>query len=150
MRLRVRALAMISLIGGAAVAAGCNSPTSPRDQVARGLAQRETQWKAAAVHAYAFDYDDSATVNKTPVRIEVQADTVARVVARETGAELSRAGWPTIDTLFVRAHAVVGNGQYQVLISYDTQYGFPTRITASSSVPDSWFSVRVSNFVAGP
>lgn len=150
MRLRVRALAMISLIGGAAVAAGCDSPTSPRDQIARALAQRETQWRAAAIHAYAFDYDDSATVNKTPVRIEVQGDTVARVVARETGAELSRAGWPTIDSLFVRAHDVIGDSQYQVLISYDAQRGFPTRITANSSVPDSWFSLRVSNFVTGP
>jgi hypothetical protein len=141
---------MISLIGVTTVAAACSSPTSPRDQIARGLAQRETQWRAAAIHAYAFDYDDSATVNKTPVRIEVQGDTVARVVARESGADMSLAGWPTIDSLFVRAHDVVGNSQYQVLISYDTQLGFPTRITANSSVPDSWFSLRVSNFVAGP
>jgi hypothetical protein len=141
---------MISLIGGVAVAAGCNSPTSPRDQVAQGLAQREAQWRAAAIHAYAFDYDDSATVNKTPVRIEVQGDTVARVVDRGSGAVLSRAGWPTIDSLFVRAHDVVGDSHYQVLISYDAQLGFPTRLTASSSVPGSWFSLRVSNFVAGP
>ena len=150
MRLRVRALAKISLIGGAAVAAGCNSPTSPRDQLLRALTQHETQWRSAAIHAYAFDYDANSMVTAPPVRIEVQGDTVARVVARETGAELSRAGWPTIDSLFVRAHDAIGNGQYQILISYDPQRGFPTRIAANSSVPDTWFDLRVSNFVAGP
>lgn len=150
MRLRVRALAMISLIGGAAVAAGCDSATSPRDELARSLALHESQWRAAALHAYAFDYYSSDMVKTSSVRIEVQGDTVARVVASETGTEVSRAGWPTMDSLFVRAHNAIGSGQYPLILSYDAQRGFPTRIAVGSSVPAYAFDVRVGYFTAGP
>lgn len=151
MSLRVRARSILSLIAGATIAAvgGCHSSTSPSDALARTLARREAQWHAAGVHDYSFDFDVDAMVNSPPVRIDVRGDTVARVVVRATGAELSRAGWPTVDSLFGRARALIGGAQYHPIVTFDATLGYPTLINAASDVPDTGYQIRVANFVAG-
>jgi hypothetical protein len=147
MNLCVRTVSAMSLVGAVlAAAVGCHSSTSPSDALSRELARREAQWRAAGIHEYAFDYDVAAMVNTPPVRIEVRADTVAHVVVRATGQEVPRQGWPTVDSLFARARALVANDQYHPTIAYDAQRGFPTEIDAISHVPDTGYSIKVSDF----
>ena len=87
----------------ALVLCGC-STVEPDDS---GLSRQDfllhrALWQSRHFHNYAFDYDIQAMAMHPPVRIEVRADVVSRVVNRETGAELTSAGWPTIDGLFAK------------------------------------------------
>jgi hypothetical protein len=150
MKLRVRVLSTLSLAGAVMLAAaGCHSSTEPdRNQLVE-LARREAQWKALAIHDYAFDYDVGAMAPTRPARVYVRADQVVRVVDRVTGAELALEHWPTMDSLFAEAAQVIQNRMYHPVITYDSQRGFPSQIRAESNVPDTGFTATVSNFVAG-
>lgn len=139
-----------SLACGAAlvVVAACNSPLAPREQAERSLVRHEAQWRAAAIHDYAFDYDLIAMARNPEVRIEVRGDTVAGVEDLATGASLPRAGWPTIDSVFAAARSALARPDDRVTVTYDESRGYPTRVDVSTDVPDTGFSIVVGGWVA--
>jgi hypothetical protein len=99
------------------------------------LRKRRQQWDALAIRDYDFDYQRSCFCDPAsivPVRIEVRDDLVFRVLHRTTGEDLTAlhyAGWPTIDSLFVRTERNA-RGDYNLEIDYDPRFYFPSRVVA--------------------
>ena len=130
------------VLGGAS----CTSATSPAGRI-YVLREHRAQWRAAGIHAYAFNLQTQAMLSGPPVRIEVRADTVARVVNRATGAELTVRDWPTVDSLFVSAEDLLRGDNYHPTIRYAPRLGYPVEIDAASDIPDAGYSVIISDFV---
>ncbi|HET7458157.1 MAG TPA: DUF6174 domain-containing protein [Gemmatimonadaceae bacterium] len=146
--MRSRAFALLNGIVLLATLA-CHSSLSPDEQRRTELARREAQWKAAGQHDYVFDYDVMAMVATPPVRVEVRADTVYRVVERATGQDLTaQRTWPTIDALFAELDTLVTRRDIDLSVTYDAQRGYPTLIaTDVQKTPDTFITTRVTNFV---
>jgi len=64
------------------------------------------------------------------VRVEVRADTVSRVTDAAGTDITAQSGmsWPSVDSLFARAHAVIANRQLTIQLQFDTQYHYPRLI----------------------
>ena len=148
--MRSRAFALLNGIVLLATLA-CHSSLSPEEQRRSELTRREALWKAASVHSYTFDLHERAMVSGGPVRIEVRADTVYRVVDLATGHELAVAGWPTIDSLFAQIDSLdTHDGDWTVTVAYDARFGYPAHIVADGHAGDRWFEILVENFDRGP
>ena len=114
------------------------------------------------MHAYVFDYQLSCwcparptdPVPPTePVRIEVRADTIARVLSLVTGDEVPAASppinWPTVDSLFQDVERLTewsGRADWQA--RYHETFGYPTFV--SGFLPDAGpngFTMVAANLV---
>ncbi len=133
----------------AILAAGCGGATDPSAAARLRLAHARAVWQTHQLHAYHFDYTLQAMVGTPipqPVRITVQADTVAHVVSLVNGAEgTANYPWPTVDTLFVRAEQALGDNDPPASITYDATLGYPTSISAPSRVPDVGWGISATN-----
>lgn len=142
------------LLAVATLLAACSGSTDPNGFARVELARHRSQWQAAALHSYDFDYQFSAMIASPapqPVRISVRADTVARVVSVPTGDEVTLVfPWPTIDVLFDRAAQALASPDDRPTITYDAQLGYPTSINALSRVPDAGWSATATNLAPAP
>ena len=139
----------LRLLTSLGIATGCSVLSAPADDGARELVEHEAQWQRAAVHSYSFTYRVEAMLGSPPVRIEVRADTVARVVDQASGATLPRDRGLTIDALFAEIAAARQRPDYQVTVSYDAQRGFPIRIVEDGHAGDRGAILLVEDWTAG-
>jgi len=138
---------LVGVAGLAVVLIGCNSIDEDLNTAERlRLALNRQKWSAQAVHNYSFDYNLSAMIFTHPLRIDVRADTVNRVTDRDTGAIYSNGGAPTIDSLFSSIESLLSDRNNKPVIEYDGQVGYPTSIDAPSNIPDTGYSITVTNF----
>jgi hypothetical protein len=124
----------LSLVLLCAALAGCDffaAPTSDfRERAAEELAVREVKWDSLAIHDYDFSYIkdcDCPTATPTAVRIEVRGDNVSRVTD-DIGTEITAQTamrWPTVDSLFARARAMISDQSVTITVVFDTTYHFP-------------------------
>ena len=103
-----------------------------RERAARQLAQAERSWDSLAVHDYDFSYlkQCDCPSASTAVRIEVRGDNVQRVTD-EAGVDLTgqtSMQWPTVDSLFARARAILADESVTVQILFDSVYSFPVLV----------------------
>lgn len=146
MRMNVSAV----LVVAALVVGACESSTRPGMVDLAALAQREAQWQGQELHDYSFEYHYEFAGAMEAVRITVRSDTVASVVDLQTDSTLSldaRYGWPTVDSLFARARQALASTDVDVVVSYDSRLGYPTRIDVSPlvSTPAGGSSSRASD-----
>lgn len=97
--------------------------------------RREFLWKSAAIHHYDFDYQRSCFCGPTitqMVTIEVRDDVIQRVLDAQGAEVLPEQGvsWPTVDSLFVWAEAMVANREAIVEIEFDGNSNHPVRLSA--------------------
>jgi hypothetical protein len=122
--------------------------TGPTFSTAEQFAVSRSEWKKQNIHSYSFDYTVyGGYPGKTPVRIEVRADTVLSVAARSTGAVLPSAGWPTVDGVFSEIANQIAAGNDQLLVRYDSNLGYPIEIETNPHVGDGGLSINVENFL---
>jgi hypothetical protein len=119
--------------------AGCDilNPKFPdahkilRDEVNR----RQLSWKFQAIHHYDYDYQRACLCGSTitqPVTIEVRDDVIQRVENAQGAEILPEQGvsWPTVDSLFVWAEAMLANREAVVEIEFDPNTNHPVRLSA--------------------
>ena len=128
----------------ALLAASCNS-MGPAFNPAQELVVHRSQWRKANIHDYTFDYTVLGQAIGPSVRIIVLADTVRSASRLDTGAACPVAGLPTIEGLFSEIQDLLGSRNYQTTVQYNSTWGFPILINASSPLPDAAFTVRIAN-----
>jgi len=110
------------------------------------LAQHEAQWSRQAIHSYTYDYLNAGPLGAANVHVTVQADTIASLIDATTGmAPEFAVSVPTIDGLFTIAHSVLGQQGMTVQLEFDSQFGYPTLVSASDNNPGGPFVAHVSN-----
>lgn len=139
--LRPLALALLLL-------AGC--ATGPRGDPPEGLAEHRARWEAQRIESYRFDFEQQcfcAREQVQPVTIEVRSGRVARVVSRESGAEVPLAPplqWPTIPELFDRIAEAEESEVEPRAIRYDPRLGYPSHVEIGSLAADAGIVYTVS------
>jgi len=128
------------------VVVSCES-TGPLFSPEVRLAVQQAQWRQQGIHDYSFDYAIAGVwVAPPPVRILVIADTVRSATVIATGAQVSIARMPTVDSVFATVRSSIHSEMGQPAIEYDSRLGYPTSInTVSSLPPDAGFVISVSN-----
>jgi len=130
--------------------AGCGDFLSGPSQL-ETLRRNQVRWSSLQVRDYDFDYQKTcfcAPLATQPVRIEVRAGNISRVVSLVDGQTVvAQLIWPTIDSLFVWTERAL-DGEYNITISYDPINHFPTRVSGDiPRVADEEFVHTSSNFV---
>jgi Family of unknown function (DUF6174) len=139
---------LVGLILVAVFLIGCGGfDEDPRQQALYQLSVNRMKWDNKHLHDYSFDYDLEANIAPHPLRIDVRADTVNRVTDRESGAVYANAGNPTVDSLFARVSRLIASPGEGIRVQYNAALGFPESITAASSIPDTGYTITVSNLV---
>lgn len=140
--LRPIALALLLL-------AGC--ATDPRGGAVEGLAEHRARWEAQRIESYRFDFEQQcfcAREQVQPVTIEVRSGRVARVVSRESGAEIPLGPplqWPTVPELFDRIAEAEEEGVEPRVIRYDPRLGYPSHVEIGSLAADAGIVYTVSD-----
>lgn len=114
------------------------------------LGTNRERWQSKGIHDYAFDYDFAAMIQTRPLHIEVRADTVNHVTDRVTGETLPNPGNPTVDSLFARVSSLIAHPSNGIRIEYNGALGFPESITSGTNVPDTGYTITVTNLAAQP
>ena len=139
---------LVSLALVATFVIGCGGFEEDQSQQALfQLSVNRMKWDNQQIHDYSFDYDVEANIAPRPLRIEVRADTVNRVSNRQTGEVYANAGNPTVDSLFARVSQLIASPGDGIRIQYNSPLGFPESITVASSIPDTGYTITVSNLV---
>lgn len=140
---------MRSFVVGLAVLgslAACDSTTANSNASQLQLAQHQAQWEHRSFHSYTYDYHNSAPLGNANVHVTVTADTVSSVLDVVTGMSPQNGLIvPTIDGLFARAHAILGEKGATVTLEFDPQLGYPTRVSAFNNNPGGGYDATVSN-----
>lgn len=136
-----------TLIAGTAtvLALACsNALLDPSDQ--RELRSAEARWAEHGLTDYSFVYrhDCFCADGGRRARITVRAGLVTDVTSADAGGPLAAqapSDWPTVDTLFARLDALVGDKSredWEFDAQYDPALGYPTtiRLTAPPNVAD--------------
>ena len=130
---------------------GCRASDENASQAALlQLSANRQKWDGEAIHDYSFDYDLAAMVLARPLHIEVRADTVNAVTNRESGALYPNAGNPTVDSLFARVAALIAHPDAGVRIQYNAALGFPESISSGSNIPDTGYTITITNLTRAP
>jgi uncharacterized protein DUF6174 len=130
---------------------GCGGfDEDPRQQALYQLTANRQKWKSQSIHDYSFDYDVSSMLASRPLRIDVRSDTVNHVTDRLTGAVYANDGNPTVDSLFARVEQVISTPDIGLRIQYNAPLGFPELIHQASTIPDTGYTITVSNFLRVP
>lgn len=138
----------VGLILVAAFMIACSGfDEDPRQQAIFQLSVNRVKWDNRHIHDYSFDYDLEGNVAPRPLRIDVRADTVNHVVDRQTGAVYPNVDNPTVDSLFARVSRLIASPDGGMRVQYNPAFGFPESITAASSIPDTGYTITVSNLV---
>ena len=110
------------------------------------LSMHEAQWAKRGFHDYAFDYTNAGPIGAANVHVTVRADTVASLIDATTGmAPAFPVFAPTIDALFGVADAALSAKHTTVNLEFDSQFGYPTLVSAANSNPGGPFVARVAN-----
>ncbi|MEO7039888.1 MAG: DUF6174 domain-containing protein [Gemmatimonadaceae bacterium] len=140
---------MRSFVVGLAVLgslAACDSTTANSNSSQLQLAQHQAQWEHRSFHSYTYDYLNRALLGNANVHVTVTADTVSSVINVDTGVPPEiPVSVPTIDGLFLYAHTVLGEKGATVILEFDSQLGYPTRVSAFSNNPGGGYDATVSN-----
>jgi Family of unknown function (DUF6174) len=140
--------AFVVCLVACAVLSACDgsSSTGSSNVSLMDLAQREAQWSQRGFHSYTYDYLNAGPLGAANVHVTVQADTVASLIDATTGmAPEFAVSVPTIDGLFTIAHSVLGQKGMTVQLEFDSQFGYPTLVSASNDNPGGPFVAHVSN-----
>jgi hypothetical protein len=116
------------------------------------LQRNRDRWESLQIRDYDFDFDRSCFCPPEildPVRIEVRAGEISRIVNLQTGETVQPQffGWPTIDSLFAWTDRNF-DVDYKLSITYDPTHHFPTRV--QGDIPDAIddeFVRTATNFV---
>lgn len=130
--MRLLFVGTLSVLPLALACAAFGPSDSFRERVAEQVRVNEARWKSLGFHDYDFTYGKlcDCLSSTLPVRISVRADTVERVLdATGTGEDVTaRTGmdWPTVDSLFARARAMLADHSVTIQLIFDPDYGYPT------------------------
>jgi hypothetical protein len=139
----MRQVCRIAILAMVLMACTASGPTLSTVQQ---LAVHRSEWQSQNIHDYSFDYTVyGGYPGRTPVRIEVRADTVLSVAARSTGAVLPSAGWPTVDGVFSEIANQIAAGNDQLTVRYESNLGYPIEIETNPHVGDGGLSINVEN-----
>lgn len=108
------------------------------------------RWQSQEIDDYSFDYDFAAMIQTRPLHIEVRSDTVNHVTDRVTGETLPNPGNPTVDSLFARVSSLITHPSNGIRVQYNAAFGFPESITSDSNVPDTGYTITVTNLAPLP
>ncbi|MDQ2930175.1 MAG: DUF6174 domain-containing protein [Gemmatimonadota bacterium] len=126
--------------------AACDSTTTNSNSGQLQLAQHQAQWEHRSFHSYTYDYHNSAAIGNANVHVTVTADTVSSLIDVSTGMPPEiPVNVPTIDGLFLYAHSLLGEKGATVTLEFDSQLGYPTRVSAFDNNPGGGYDARVSN-----
>lgn len=141
-------LALTSILG--ALACGGSDSTSPGTSTDQrtALTQAESQWTAAGIHNYNYDFISDRLGQHDSVQVQVRADQLTLSQSYLTG-QTSSVG-ETIPDLFSAVDDALNIG-LPVTITYNQQLGYPARGQlnqgSSSATSVSW---QVVNFTQLP
>jgi hypothetical protein len=129
----------------------------PNRTARRELSRHRATWRARALHDYSFDYRRQCffctAEEGDSVRIQVQSDSVVRVVSRSSGTVIRpREGvrWPTIDGLFDMADETMRAKNTTFTVRYDSTLGYPVELSTSiTTVTDAGMSHTIGNLRPG-
>jgi len=144
-------LALTSLT--AALACGGSNATGPGgDQSAaqrNALTQAESQWTAAGIHDYNYDFVRNQFGQHDSVQVQVRTDQVTLSKSYLTGQ--ATAIGTAIPDLFSAIDDAISAG-LTVGVTYDPQFGYPTHgsINPTVSTPAGGTSWTVVNFTRVP
>jgi hypothetical protein len=142
---------LVGLVLLGVVLQGCGGfDEDPQQQALYQLTINRQKWENQRSHNYSFDYDVSSMLASRPLRIDVRSDTVNHVTDRLTGAVYANAGNPTVDSLFARVEHAISATNVDLRVQYNTPFGFPELINQGSNIPDTGYTITVSNFVKAP
>lgn len=120
-------------LGAAALlASGCE--TTPFELTTSEFERHRSQWSASGVRDYRFDFQKGCYCGQEtvrPARIEVRDGVVVAVVYRDTGqpaTEAAQRHFPSVDELFDQIEDAIRREAASLLVSYDPELGYPTRI----------------------
>lgn len=123
----------------------CDSTTASNANLVT-LAQRQAQWEHRAFHSYTFDYANTAPLGRANLHITVKADVVTSVIDATTGMAPEFPEFePTIDSMFAIAHSVVGAKHATIELEFDSQFGYPTHVSAIDDNPGGGYDAHMSN-----
>lgn len=117
--------------------AGCDfinpKPTDFHKVLLDEVNRRELLWKSAAIHHYDFTYQRSCFCGAQitqEVTIQVRNDVILHVLDAQGAEVLPEQGvsWPTVDSLFLWAEALLANRETVVEIDFDGVANYPARI----------------------
>jgi hypothetical protein len=134
----MRAVVLLVCLALSACSAAPTPDAEPRGEVAA----HERLWREAGLEDYRFAFRQECFCVREqvqPVTIEVRNGRIARVVANESGQDLSRETnlrWRTIPELFALIAEAQANGVDPLMVQYDPRLGYPTRIEIGSLAAD--------------
>jgi hypothetical protein len=117
------------------------------------LHRNRERWTNLGIRDYDFNFRRSCfcgSESTEPVRVEVRAGQLSRVISLTTAQDVTSAPyatWPTIDSLFVWAERSFGH-KYRLTVTYDAAHHFPASV--SGDIPDAIddeFTHIATNFV---
>lgn len=130
----------------ASLAACDDSSSTSATGISLELSIHKAQWAKRGFHDYTYDYVNAGPLGAANVHVTVRGDTVASLIDATTGmAPEFPVSVPTIDALFGIAGAALGAKHSTVSLEFDSQYGYPTLVSAVSNTPGGPFVARVSN-----
>jgi hypothetical protein len=145
---------MKTLIISALLLLPCGACTSIDDTASHTallqLSTNRAKWQSQAMHDYSFDYNFASMIQSRPLHIEVRADTVNRVTDRVTGDTYPNPGNPTVDSLFARVSSLIAHPANGLRVQYNGAFGYPENITSGSDVPDTGYTITVTNLAKLP
>lgn len=129
---------LLVFLGAVLATTACNSVlestvTNDRTVPLLELQSRRNQWNDKNISNYDFDYDRDCACTAfatQPVRIEVRNDAIVRVVDTLGNPLVLSAAtpWPTMDSLFVWAHAELSDMARGVQVLFDSTNHYPIRL----------------------
>jgi hypothetical protein len=123
---------------------------SATDTALLQLGTNREKWQTQGIHDYSFDYDFASMIQSRPLHIVVRADTVNNVTDRVTGETYPNPGNPTVDSLFARVSSLIAHPANGVRVQYNGAFGYPESITSGSNVPDTGYTITVTNLAKLP
>jgi hypothetical protein len=133
------------------IVAACSGGSSSRAEPESRSASPERLWDEAGLSSYRYEFQQQCFCVREqvqPVTIEVRDGRIFRVLARESGQELSTSPnlrWYTISDLFTLVSEAESNGVEPLVVRYDPELGYPTRIEIGSLAADAGVIYTASN-----
>lgn len=139
---------MRSFVVGLAVLgslAACDSTTASNANPLV-LAERQAQWNHRSFHSYSFDYVNAEPIGQANVHVIVTADAVTSVIDATTGLPPQlNLNVPTIDGIFDIARGVIDQKHSTVTLEFNSEFGYPSHVSAFDNNPGGGYNARVSN-----
>ena len=118
--------------------AGCDmlmARTGTRDRMIAQIDRNRQHWQSRGIADYDFTFlllCDCAAATLGYVEVEVRGGNVFRVTDGGSTDMTGQPGmkWPTVDSLFVRARALMADEDNIVQMNFDTAYFFPSYVEA--------------------